>query len=81
MKYNVLPLNRLIEQFASLPGIGRKTAQRLAFYMLTVPKEKAQAFADAILEAQEKIHYCSVCKITPIRKSVKSVQMTAATSR
>ena len=42
MKYNVLPLNRLIEQFASLPGIGRKTAQRLAFYMLTVPKEKAQ---------------------------------------
>ena len=62
MKYNVLPLNRLIEQFASLPGIGRKTAQRLAFYMLTVPKEKAQAFADAILEAQEKIHYCSVCK-------------------
>lgn len=62
MKYNVLPLNRLIEQFASLPGIGTKTAQRLAFYMLTVPKEKAQAFADAILDAQEKIHYCSVCK-------------------
>ena len=62
MKYNDLPLNRLIEQFASLPGIGRKTAQRLAFYMLTVPKEKAQDFADAILEAKEKIHYCSVCK-------------------
>ena len=62
MKYNALPLNRLIEQFASLPGIGRKTAQRLAFYMLTVPKEKAQDFADAILEAKEKIHYCSVCK-------------------
>lgn len=62
MKYNVLPLNRLIEQFASLPGIGRKTAQRLAFYMLTVPKEKAQAFADAIIDAQEKIHYCEACK-------------------
>ena len=62
MKYNALPLNRLIEQFASLPGIGRETAQRLAFYMLTVPKEKAQDFADAILEAKEKIHYCSVCK-------------------
>ena len=62
MKYNALPLNRLIELFASLPGIGRKTAQRLAFYMLTVPKEKAQDFADAILEAKEKIHYCSVCK-------------------
>ena len=63
MKYNVLPLNRLIEQFASLPGIGRKTAQRLAFYMLTVPKEKAQAFADAILDAQEKIHYLSLIHI------------------
>lgn len=62
MKYNVLPLSRLIEQFASLPGIGRKTAQRLAFYILTLPKEKAQAFADAITDAHEKIHYCSVCK-------------------
>lgn len=62
MKYNVLPLSRLIEQFASLPGIGRKTAQRLAFYILTLPKEKAQAFADAVTDAHEKIHYCSVCK-------------------
>lgn len=62
MKYNVLPLSRLIEQFASLPGIGRKTAQRLAFYILTLPKEKAQGFADAIVDAHEKIHYCSVCK-------------------
>lgn len=62
MKYNVLPLSRLIEQFASLPGIGRKSAQRLAFYILTLPKEKAQAFADAITEAHEKIHYCSICK-------------------
>lgn len=62
MKYNVLPLSKLIEQFASLPGIGRKSAQRLAFYILTLPKEKAQAFADAITEAHEKIHYCSICK-------------------
>lgn len=62
MKYNVLPLSRLIEQFASLPGIGRKSAQRLAFYILTLPKEKAQAFADAITDAHEKIHYCSICK-------------------
>ncbi len=62
MKYNVLPLSRLIEQFASLPGIGRKTAQRLAFYVLTMSKEQAQAFSNAIMDAHEKIHYCSVCR-------------------
>lgn len=62
MKYNVLPLSRLIEQFASLPGIGRKTAQRLAFYVLTMSKEQAKAFSDAIMDAHEKIHYCSVCR-------------------
>ena len=62
MKYNVLPLSRLIEQFASLPGIGRKTAQRLAFYVLTMSKEQAQAFSSAIMDAHEKIHYCSVCR-------------------
>lgn len=62
MKYNVLPLSRLIEQFASLPGIGRKTAQRLAFYVLTMSKEQAEAFSSAIMDAHEKIHYCSVCR-------------------
>ncbi len=62
MKYDVMPLTRLIEQFARLPGIGRKTAQRLAFYVLNLPKDKAKEFADAILEAQEKIHPCAVCQ-------------------
>lgn len=62
MKYGALPLTKLIEQFASLPGIGRKTAQRLAFYILTLPKERAKEFSDAIMEAHEKIHYCEVCK-------------------
>ena len=62
MKYDVMPLPRLIEQFARLPGIGRKTAQRLAFYVLNLPKDKAKEFADAILEAQEKIHPCAVCQ-------------------
>lgn len=62
MKYGALPLTRLAEQFASLPGIGRKTAQRLAFYVLTLSREQAQDFADAIMDAHEKIHYCSVCK-------------------
>lgn len=62
MKYDVLPLTRLIEQFARLPGIGRKTAQRLAFYVLNLPREKAQEFANAILEAHDKIHPCAVCQ-------------------
>ena len=53
MKYDVMPLTRLIEQFARLPGIGRKTAQRLAFYVLNMPHDKAKEFADTILEAHE----------------------------
>ena len=59
--YNVAPLSNLIDQFESLPGIGHKTAQRLAYHVLGLPKENAEAFARAILEAHEKIHYCKVC--------------------
>lgn len=62
MGYFAPPLARLIEAFEKLPGIGQKTAQRLAFYMLNAPKEEAQNFAEALLEAKEKIHYCSVCQ-------------------
>lgn len=62
MKFGALPLTKLVEQFASLPGIGRKTAQRLAFYILTLSKEEAKEFADAVIEAHEKIKYCSICK-------------------
>lgn len=52
----------LVEQFERLPGIGKKSAQRLAFHVLNMPKEKAKKFADAIMEAQEKIHKCTVCQ-------------------
>ena len=62
MAYNVLPLTRLLEQFERLPGIGKKTAQRLAFYVLGLPQEKAQEFANAILDAKEKIKRCAVCQ-------------------
>lgn len=62
MKYGALPLTKLIEQFASLPGIGRKTAQRLAFYILTLTKEQAKEFAGAVLDAHDKIKYCTICK-------------------
>lgn len=62
MGYFAPPLARLIEAFEKLPGIGHKTAQRLAFHVLNASKEEAQNFAEALVEAKEKIHYCSVCQ-------------------
>lgn len=61
MAYRVVPLTRLIEQFERLPGIGKKTAQRLALYVLDLPQQEAEAFANAILDAKKKIHKCAVC--------------------
>ena len=55
------PITKLIEEFASLPGIGGKSAQRLAFHVINMPKEKAMALSDAIRDAIENVHYCSVC--------------------
>ena len=57
-----MSLKRLMECFAALPGIGRKTAQRLAFHVLDMPEEQAKGFAQAILEAKKKIHSCKVCQ-------------------
>lgn len=77
MAYDVMPLTRLTEEFAKLPGIGRKTAQRLAYFVVSMPKERAEEFADAILDAHEKIGYCDTCcnftddLICPICKSTK----------
>ncbi len=61
MDSTALPLQKLIEQFARMPGVGRKMAQRLAFYILDLPEEKAKELASAILEAKEKIKRCAVC--------------------
>ena len=61
MNKSIVPLNELISQFARLPGIGNKTAQRLAYSILEQPKENAKAFADALINAKEKIHFCPVC--------------------
>ena len=55
-------MERLTEQFARLPGIGGKTAQRLAFFVLGLPDEQAQAFADAIVEAKKTVKICPVCQ-------------------
>ena len=62
MRYFPAALERLTEQFAKLPGIGSKTAQRLAFYLLSMPAEEAQEFADAIVEAKKTVHLCPVCQ-------------------
>ena len=62
MQYFPAALQNLADQFARLPGIGGKTAQRLAFYVLGLPDEAAQEFADAILEAKRSVHTCPVCQ-------------------
>jgi recombination protein RecR len=56
-----LPLARLIEEFQKLPGIGPKSAQRLAFYVLKQPPEDVRNFSDALLDARDKIGYCQRC--------------------
>lgn len=61
MAQNVAPLAKLIEQFERMPGIGRKSAQRLAFYILNMNKEEAKAFSDTIIQAHEKIRRCNIC--------------------
>lgn len=55
------PVTRLIDELKRLPGIGQKTAQRLAFFLLRSDRDQAIALSDAIREAKERIHECSVC--------------------
>lgn len=62
MHYLPAALQELTDQFARLPGIGSKTAQRLAFYVLELPVEEATAFSDAILEARKSVHTCPICQ-------------------
>ncbi len=77
MQYNAVPLQKLIEQFERMPGIGRKTAQRIAFYILGLPENESAAIADAINDACKKIHKCSLCcnltedELCPICKNDK----------
>jgi len=55
------PITKLIEELSRLPGIGGKSAQRLAFYIIHLPKEKAEALAASIIDARENVRYCDVC--------------------
>ena len=61
-RYFPVALERLTEEFAKLPGIGGKTAQRLAFYVLSLPEEEARGFSEAIMEAKRTVHTCPVCQ-------------------
>ena len=62
MQFFPAALQNLADQFARLPGVGGKTAQRLAFHVLGLPLEDAQAFADAILKARQEVHTCPCCQ-------------------
>ncbi len=62
MEYFPAPLEKLVEQFARLPGIGGKSAQRLAFHVLSLTDQEAQEFADAILSAKRTVTCCPVCQ-------------------
>ena len=62
MQFFPAALQELADQFARLPGIGGKTAQRLAFHVLQLPFEDARSFADAILTAKKEVHSCPVCQ-------------------
>ncbi len=75
MAYNLAPLQQLVEQFERMPGIGHKTAQRMAFYILGLSKEQAQEFANAVTNAHTKIKQCKICcnladdELCPVCKS------------
>ena len=62
MEYFPPALEKMVEQFARLPGIGHKTAQRLAFFVLSLPENEVEQFAQAILEAKRSIALCPVCQ-------------------
>ena len=62
MQYLPPAMEKLVEQFARLPGIGAKSAQRLAFYVLGLPRDQAAEFSQAILDAKDRVHTCPVCQ-------------------
>lgn len=61
MNYYPAPVARLVDEFSRLPGVGSKTAQRLAFFVLNMPEGEVRNLAQAIVEAKMKIKYCSIC--------------------
>ena len=64
MKYYSEKMNRLVTQLSMLPGIGQKTAEKLAYHIVKLPKERSAALVDAILDASENVSYCKICFAT-----------------
>ena len=62
MEYFPPALEKMVEQFARLPGVGKKTAQRLAFFVLSLPEAEVEEFAQSVREAKQKIGLCPVCR-------------------
>ena len=77
MDYYGSEINKLIDQLETLPGIGRKSAQRLAFHVIHMPEENVKALSEALISARKNVHYCEECctltdgKICPICASPK----------
>ena len=61
MDYYSHEISRLIEEFSRLPGIGSKSAQRLAFHVINMPEEQAESLARSILDARRNVRYCKEC--------------------
>jgi len=61
MSYYAASLENLIERLCGLPGIGPKSAQRIAFYLLSIPREEAVELAKAIVDVKDKVRYCNIC--------------------
>jgi recombination protein RecR len=61
MRYTSESVEHLVEEFAQLPGIGKKTAQRLALFILKMPREKVVTFAQALVNIKDRVRYCSIC--------------------
>ena len=76
---NALPIILLAEQFARLPGIGMKTAQRLAYYVTSMPEKDVRDFSEALLNVKKNIRYCTHCQnltdreICPVCSDIKKL--------
>lgn len=74
-------ISKLIEELSQLPGIGAKTAQRLAFHIINMPKEQAKSLSDAIIDAKEHVRYCKCCYTLTDDEYAPSARMRQETTR
>ena len=81
IEMHIEPIARAVEAFASLPGIGPKTAQRLTFHLLRQPSEASSALAEAIVRMKEAVHFCSVCGNVDRRRAVQHLPLRSARPR